>query len=74
MNAATMTIRVDQQEKKLIQDYAKTFGMSVSEVVRQAILEKIEDELDLKVAEAAHKEFLKDPVVIPFDEVAAKYL
>lgn len=45
---STMTIRMGADEKSLINDYAKTFGMTASEFVRTAVLEHIEDELDLR--------------------------
>lgn len=45
---STMTIRMGANEKALINDYAKTFGMTASEFVRTAVLERIEDELDLR--------------------------
>lgn len=74
MSSSTMTIRLDSSEKELISDYAKTFGISVSEFVRNSILEKIEDELDLKDWYKAKEEFDADPVMISAEEIAEKYL
>ncbi len=74
MASSTMTIRLDPSEKQLISDYAETFGMSVSDFVRSSILEKIEDELDLRAWYEAKDEFDKDPVIIPAEEIARKYL
>ncbi len=48
MASATATIRLGSEEKALISDYAAVFGTSVSEFMRKAALERIEDELDLK--------------------------
>ncbi|WP_261430113.1 type II toxin-antitoxin system RelB family antitoxin [Xiamenia xianingshaonis] len=74
MASATMTIRMESEEKKLISDYAAAFGITVSEFMRTVALEKIEDELDLKAWEAAKAEFDADPVTISAAEIAKKYL
>lgn len=74
MASATMTIRLDSSEKALISDYATAFGTSVSEFMRKAALERIEDDLDLKAWEEAKAEFDADPVVISAAEIAGKYL
>jgi len=70
----TMTVRLDSREKDLISDYAKAFGTSVSEFVRTAVLERIEDELDLKAWDQAKAEFDADPATLSAAEIAAKYL
>jgi uncharacterized protein (DUF1778 family) len=62
MPGTTMTIRLDQSEKSLITDYARTFGTSVSEFVRQSALERIEDEIDLRAWTEAKAEFDANPV------------
>lgn len=74
MASATMTIRMDEDEKRLITDYAKTFGTSVSEFMRRSALEKIEDELDLEDWKRSKAEFDVDPETIPAAEIARKYL
>lgn len=38
MSSATITLRLDCEEKALINDYAKTFGMSVSELCVSLLL------------------------------------
>jgi predicted transcriptional regulator len=43
----TMTIRIPEQDKELIQAYARIHGMSAADVLRTAALERIEDEFDL---------------------------
>lgn len=74
MASATMTIRLESDEKALISDYATAFGQSVSEFMRKAALERIEDELDLKVWREAKAEFDADPVTLTAGEIAEKYL
>ena len=64
-----MSLRVSPEEENLIKEYAKMKNMSVSELIRQAVLEQIEDEIDLKAAEQAYEEYLANPVTHGFDEV-----
>ena len=74
MPPTTMTVRLDSAEKSLISDYATAFGTSVSEFVRTTVLERIEDELDLKAWERAKAEFDADPQTISAAQIAEKYL
>ena len=43
--------------------------MSVSELVRQSVMERIEDEYDLKAYQKAMENFRKDPTTYSLDEV-----
>ena len=54
MNATA--IRFDEDEKEWIQSYAAVLGISFSEFVRNAALEKVEDVVDIK----AYNEALAD--------------
>ncbi len=74
MATTTITLRLAESEKQAIADYAKTFGVSISEFVRTAALSRIEDELDLAAWEEAKREFDQDPQTLTASEVAAKYL
>ncbi|MDR2108824.1 MAG: DUF6290 family protein [Coriobacteriales bacterium] len=47
---ASLTIRIPEDEKTLIQDFARFSGKSVSTTIRDIVLEKLEDEYDMKVA------------------------
>ena len=67
---STMTIRMGADEKSLINDYAKTFGMTASAFVLTAVLEHLEDELDLRDWYADDA----DPTTYTADEIAKKYL
>lgn len=72
--STTLTVRMGVEERSLIGDYAKTFGMTASEFVRRAVLDRIEDELDLRDWYAAKAEFDADPEMISADEIARKFL
>jgi predicted transcriptional regulator len=68
---ATMTIRLADEEKRLIQTYAKLHNTSAANVLRNITLERIEDELDL--AELRKAMASSDGTFVPFEELAAKY-
>ena len=65
----TMTLRISDEDSRLIKDFAKLHGISVSEFMRRAALEKIEDELDVRAAEKAYAEYLADPVTYSHEEM-----
>lgn len=48
LSMTTISLRVDNRDSKLIRDYAKLKNTSVSNLMRTAIIEKIEDELDVE--------------------------
>ena len=52
------SIRLTDDEKRLADSYAKMHSMSVGETFKRALFEKIEDEYDLTVYEAAYKEYV----------------
>ena len=69
----TMTVRMGEEETRLIKDYARLHGITVSDFMRRAALEKIEDELDIRAAEKAYAEYLADPVTISLEELMKEF-
>ena len=65
----TISLRLNDEDALLIKKYAQLHGMTVSELVRQTVLERIENEYDLKSYEEAMKAFHEDPVTYSLDEV-----
>ncbi|AGA70620.1 Ribbon-helix-helix protein, copG family [Desulfitobacterium dichloroeliminans LMG P-21439] len=65
----TISIRLSPAEAELIKSYATLKKQSVSDVMRKAILEQIEDEYDLEVYEKAMAEYRKNPVTYSLEEV-----
>ena len=65
----TMSVRMSEADQKLIQDFAKLYNMTASEFVRRAVMEKIEDEVDIRIAKQAYEEYEADPVTYTHDEV-----
>ena len=69
----TISLRLSEDDTRLIKDYAKLHGVTVSEFMRRAALEKIEDELDSSAAEKAYAEYLADPVTYSHDEIMKEF-
>lgn len=66
---STISLRMNDEEEKLIKTYAKLNNLSVSELVRNSVLEKIEDDIDLEIYHQAMKEHILKPNDITFDEM-----
>ena len=64
----SISIRMNDKELELIKKYAKLNGSSVSEVMRKAILEKIEDEFDIFLYEKAFKSYEQNPKAYTIEE------
>jgi uncharacterized protein (DUF1778 family) len=67
----TLTIRLPADDKALIKAYADLHGISIAEFVRSSLLERIEDEFDLRELEAAIA--TSDGELIGHDELMRKY-
>ena len=65
----TISLRMDEEEEKLIKEYAKTKNITVSSLIRNAVLEKIEDEIDMDLYHIAMKQHIANPQVVSFDEM-----
>lgn len=65
----TVSVRLTVEDEKLFKTYAKNNNISLSELIRSAVLEKIEDEYDLEVYRQAYEEYQKNPVTYTLDEV-----
>ncbi len=53
------SIHMTEEERRLVDSYAKLHSMTVGEAFKKALFEKIEDEFDLALAEEAYAEYLK---------------
>lgn len=65
----TISLRLNDDENALIRRYAELKQLSVSEVIRQTLMERIEEEYDLSVYEKALNLFRKDSTTYSLDEV-----
>lgn len=64
-----ISLRLNKKDAKLFKEYAKSNGMTLSELVKSSVLERIEDEYDLKAYNEAMSEFEKNPVTYSLDDV-----
>ena len=66
----SISIRLNEQENEMIKTFAKINNMSVYEFIRKAVMERIEDEIDLQDYQKAMADFKKNPVTYSMEEVA----
>ncbi|STO08830.1 MULTISPECIES: type II toxin-antitoxin system RelB family antitoxin [Exiguobacterium] len=66
---STISVRLDEEDARLIREYAKTKNLTLSTLVRDAVLERIEDELDLKLYHEAMKAHQEHSEAISFDDM-----
>ena len=64
-----VSIRMTEEEKQLADAYAKLNGVSLSEAIKKAYFEKIEEEYDIALADAAMREYKKNPKTYTLDEL-----
>ena len=65
----TISVRLNDKDTELIKAYAEMNKISLSDLIRNAVLEKIEDEYDLKCYNEAMKEFKNNPKTYTMEEV-----
>lgn len=65
----TISVRLNEKDAELVRAYAEMNNISLSDLVRNAILEKIENEYDLECYEKAMKEYKQNPKTYTLDEV-----
>ena len=65
----SFSIRLNKDEENVFKSYAKLHGISLGEALKTALMEKIEEEYDIAIAEQAHREYLKDSETISHEEL-----
>lgn len=65
----TVSLRLNKEDELLIKKYAELKQTSLSELFRNALIEKIEDEYDLASYKKAVEEYKKNPKTYTLDEV-----
>lgn len=68
---ATITVRVSEEEKNIIQTYTNFTNVNISDIVRESILEKIDDNMDLQ-AIRDYESTKRSDENCSFDEVVKK--
>ena len=64
-----VSIRMTDEEKRLADAYAQLNGVSLSEAIKRAYFEKIEEEYDVALADAVLKEYEKNPKTYSLKEL-----
>ena len=64
-----ISVRLNEEDTKLIKAYAEINKISLSDLVRNAVMEKIEDEYDLECYKKAIEKYKKNPKTYTLDEV-----
>lgn len=65
----TISVRLSDKDTELIKAYAEMNNISLSDLIRNAVLEKIEDEYDLECYKKAIEEYKKNPKIYTMEEV-----
>lgn len=65
----SISLRISEEEAVLFKKYAELKKLSLSEMIRQSVMEKIEDEYDLECYEKAYAEYKKNPVTYSLSEI-----
>lgn len=64
-----ITLRINDNDNKLVRDYAKANNITISDLIRDSVLERIENDIDLKLYNQAMKNHKENPQDISFDEM-----
>ena len=65
----TISLRLSDEDTMLIKKYAELNRLSVSDLIRQTVMERIETEYDLEMFKKAVAEYKNNPVTYSLDEV-----
>ncbi len=65
----TISVRLGDKETELIKAYAQMNNISLSDLIRTAVLEKIEDEYDLECYKKAMEKYKNNPKTYTMEEV-----
>jgi len=64
----TISVRLNEQDTEIIQAYAKINKISLSDLIRNAVMEKIENDYDLTSFKKAMEEHKKNPKTYTLEE------
>lgn len=64
----TISLRLSEEDTLLIKKYAELNKLSVSDLIRQSVMERIENEYDLEMFDKAMAEYKNNPVTYSLDE------
>lgn len=67
----TISLRLSEEDEALIKTFASRHGVTISQLIRQIVIEKIEEEIDVKALREAIAEYDANPVTYTHEEVKA---
>ncbi len=65
----TISVRLSTEDAALFREYANMNNISLSDLIRQSVMEHIEDEYDLAAFSKAMEDYKADPTTYSLDEV-----
>ncbi len=65
----TISLRLSEEDTLLIKKYAELNRISVSDLIRQTVMERIEMEYDLEMFDKAMEEYKNNPVTYSLSDV-----
>lgn len=65
----TVSLRLTDKDSELVKAYAELNGISVSELFRRSVFDRIEDEHDLRAFEKAISDYRQDGISYSHEEV-----
>ena len=63
-----ISVKLNDQDEILIKKYAKLNNISLSDFIRNAVIEKIENEIDLRAYKKSIEEYKKNPKTYTLEE------
>lgn len=63
-----ISLRLKSEDEQLIKDYAQFNDITVSDLIRDAVISRIEDEYDRQALREAMAEFNRHPVMYSHEE------
>ena len=69
MKMVEVTATFTEGAVELMKGFAAKKGISLSDYVKQAALDHLEDDEDIRDADAAYAEYLKNPVTISHEQL-----
>lgn len=65
----TISLRLSDEDTLIIKKYAEINKISVSDLIRQSVMDRIETEYDLEIFDKAMAEYKSNPVTYSLDDV-----
>ena len=65
---SVLSIRMSDEEYNALEKYAKAKSVSMNRAMKEAFFEKLEDEFDIELFDAAYAEYLKDSKTYSLEE------